>query len=204
MGGPELPSIGFQFAEIDLNERTYRRLARYANRIDKLLAARPKDHHLRDTLDLFLGAIYALILAKMGGFVDRTKGSTHVPAIKKRAAEVAAGKIRLDGTWMAGFHFNSALFRIASVYHRFLKIVLDRPRTGDTVDVLRPLADKRFREWSQTQWSRTQLDWVHGEVTRLKHKADATLIQRRVKFEHAVDSVEEMLKLVEGYVRHRP
>jgi hypothetical protein len=32
-------------------------------------------------------------------------------------------------------HFNSALFRIAAVYHRLLKIVVDNRDTGETVDV---------------------------------------------------------------------
>ena len=201
MNAKESASTATQFVEVDLKDQTYRRLAKSANRIDKLLAARPTDPHLRDTLDLFLGALYALALAKLGGFVDRTKGSTQVTAITTRAADVAAGRIRLDGKWMAGFHFNSALFRIAAVYHRLLKIVVDNPKTGETVDVLRPRADQLYREWTRHQWSRTKADWVHGEVTGLKHQPNASLNRRRAKFEHAVDGVEELLKLIEAYIR---
>src|SRR5678815_1814452 len=124
-------SAGTRFVEVDLRDSAYRRVSKFANRIEKLLAARPTDPHLRDTLDLFLGVLYALALAKMEGFVDRTKSSTQATAITRRAAVVAAGRIRLDGKWMAGFHFNSALFRIAAVYHRLLKIVVDNPDTGE-------------------------------------------------------------------------
>ena len=194
-------AAGTRFVEVDLKDSAYRRVARFANRIEKLLAARPTDPHLRDTLDLFLGVLYALALAKMEGFVDRTKASTQVTAITRRAADVAAGKIRLDGKWMAGFHFNSALFRIAAVYHRLLKIVVDNPDTGETVDVLRPKATKRYARWTGHSWSRTNADAIHGEVTRLKHKPSATLNQRRAKFAQAFDASEELLQLVEAWVR---
>jgi hypothetical protein len=197
----DLALTATQFVEVDLKDATYRRLTRFANRIDKLLTARPSDPHLRDTLDLFLGVIYALALAKICGFVDRTKGSTQTTAITARARDVATGKLRLDGQWMAGFHFNSALFRIAAVYHRLLKIVVDNPGTGETVDVLRPKADKLYAGWTRHQWSRANADSVHGEVTRLKHKPSATLNQRRAKFEQALDGVEELLKLIEAHVR---
>src|SRR5204862_3226687 len=108
---------------------------------------------------------------------------------------------RLDGKWMGGFHFNSALFRIAAVYHRLLKIVVDNPNTGATVDVLRPKANKLYVGWTGYQWSRANADSVHGEVTRLKHTPNATLTQRRAKFEQALDGVEELLKLIEARVR---
>lgn len=103
---------------------------------------------------------------------------------------------------MAGFHFNSALFRIAAVYHRLLKIVVDKPSTGDTVSVLRPKADTLYAGWTRHPWSRANADSVHGEVTRLKHKPSATLTQRRANFNQALDGVEELLKLIEAYVRH--
>jgi hypothetical protein len=195
-------STATQFVEVDLKDPAYRRVAKFANRIDKLLAARPTDPHLRDTLDLFLGVLYALALAKMEGFADRTNSSTQVTAITTRAADVAAGRIRLDGKWMAGFHFNSALFRVAAVYHRFLKIVVDNPDTRETVDVLRPKAAKRYARWTGHPWSRTNADEIHGEVTRLKHKPSATLNQRRAKFAQAFDASEELLQLVEAWIRH--
>jgi hypothetical protein len=198
----ESTSEATQFVEVSLKDPTYRRLARFANRIDKLLAAHPNDPHLRDTLDLFLGAIYALVFAKMGGFVDRTNKSTQATAITKRASDVAAGKIRLDGKWMAGFHFNSALFRVSAVYHRLLKIVVGKPATGETVDVLRPKVDELYSQWTRHQWPRTSADEVHGEVTRIKHRPVATLNQRRAKFEQSLDAVEELLKLVEAFSRH--
>jgi hypothetical protein len=201
MTADDFASTACQFIELDLKDPTYRRLAKFAGRIKKLLIARPNDPHLRDTLDLFLGAIYALALAKRGGFVDRPKRSTQATAITTRAGDVATGKVRMDGKWMAGFHFNSALFRTAAVYHRLLKIVIDNPKTGDTVAVLRPEVDRRYLTWTRHQWSRINADWIHGEVTRLKHMPNATLSQRRTKFEHAVDGIDELLNLIEAYVR---
>ena len=59
---------------------------------------------------------------------------------------------------MAGFHFNSGLFRLDSVYHRFLKIAVDEPTTGDTVKGLRPKVDGLYPQWTQRQWLRTNAD----------------------------------------------
>jgi hypothetical protein len=46
-------SADTRFVEVDLKDSAYRRLAKFASRIEKLLAARPTNPHLRDTLDLF-------------------------------------------------------------------------------------------------------------------------------------------------------
>jgi hypothetical protein len=68
---------------------------------------------------------------------DRLARSIDIAAAQKRAAQIAGGQLRFDGKWMAGFHFNSALFRIAAVYHRILKIVVGRPTNRDEVPTLR-------------------------------------------------------------------
>ena len=98
----------------DLSSPIYATLARFAAQIAKLLNAPSvqADPNLAGTLDDFLGAVYALFFAKRGDFTDRTARSIDVTAVQKRAAQMASGELRPDGKWMAGFHFNSALFRI--------------------------------------------------------------------------------------------
>lgn len=101
----------------DLSSPIYATLARCAARIDKLLNAPTvqADPNLAGTLDDFLGAVCALFFAKRGDFTDRTTQSIDITAVQNRAMQMADGEPRPDGKWMAGLHFNSALFRIPAV-----------------------------------------------------------------------------------------
>jgi hypothetical protein len=66
---------------------------------------------LPDTLDDFLGAIYALVFAQRCDFTNGTARSIDITSVQKHAAQMAVGGLRPDGKQMAGFHLNSALLR---------------------------------------------------------------------------------------------
>src|SRR5437588_12691736 len=139
MAGPHL------MLQIDRADPTYGRIANFASRL-RVLLDRPKvqsDPYLRHALDDFVGAIYALILAKSQDFTDRPAGtSPERDKVQIRAEQLANGQVRLDGKWMAGFHFNSALLRLSAVYHRSLIVVTNDNLTGATVhDVQKKLTD---------------------------------------------------------------
>src|ERR1017187_1940819 len=91
--------------------------------ITRLLKANRKrgDVYVWATLDDFLGAVYALILAFHNSppFKYRPKSQIiETRTVVKRARSVwVAGKIRTQGKWMSGFCFNNALFRLSAVYH---------------------------------------------------------------------------------------
>ena len=70
--------------QIDLNDGLYKRLAGFANRIGALLSAPRirRNPHALGTLDDFLVVLYALILAKGCGFVDRTRRSIELDKIE--------------------------------------------------------------------------------------------------------------------------
>ncbi len=110
---------------LDLTDPANVALAGYARRIGALLTetAVLTNTDLAGSLDDFLGAVYALIQAKQHGFTDRT-APIDITAVERRARMIAAGKVRLDGKWIAGGYFNNALFRTAAIYHRILKIVV--------------------------------------------------------------------------------
>ena len=78
---------------------------------------------LFSALDDLLGAVYALVFAHRGGFKERRNQKQELKPPRTRARQLEQGRVRIDGVWMAGFHFNSALYRIAAVYHRALKLV---------------------------------------------------------------------------------
>lgn len=185
--------------QIDLNDTIYVALSRSAGRIGKLLSLRTVQTNadLAGSLDDFLGAIYALILAKQGGFTDRLTRPIEIAAVEKRAEQIAAGKVRTDGKWMAGFHFNSALFRTAAVYHRILKIVVGRVAY---VHSLRSDALQLYRQWNHSDWTCDKLDMVHSQVNDLKHRPRGIYDQRSVAFQDAVTAVAELLDLIEAWV----
>jgi hypothetical protein len=109
---------------LDLNDPTEARLASCARRIGQLLAAPAvaANADVESSLDDFLGAVYALIQAKKKNFQDRPGRRVKINPVAQRAARIAAGHVKTDGLWIAGFYFNNALFRTAAVYHRILKV----------------------------------------------------------------------------------
>jgi hypothetical protein len=193
MIGPHL------FLQLDLSDPTNRDLAGLGVRLDTLLN-KPKvltDDNIAGTLDEFLGALYALILARVQGFVNRTPGTPiEIPVLQRRSAQIASGKVRLDGKWMAGFHFNSALLRLAAVYHRGLKIL-----TG-AVDYVNPLLKKLdpiYRGWTGQPWSNINIDRLHHEVNDLKHTPHGLYSGRHVAYQEAIAAVDELLQLFEAW-----
>src|ERR1700728_1014838 len=93
---------------LDRSDPTYGALSGYAGRIGKLLTtpAVRANPDLAGSHDDFLGAVYALIQAKKHDFADRT-GPIEIAAVEKRAQKIAAGKVRTNGKWAAGFYFNN-------------------------------------------------------------------------------------------------
>lgn len=178
---------------------TYGRLANFAARL-KVLLDRPKvqaDPYLSHTLDDFLGAIYALILAKSQDFTDRPAGtSPERDKVQIRAEQVANGHVRLGGKWMAGFHFNSALLRLSAVYHRILRVLTNDHRKGATVGDLRnKLA---YGTWTGRPWSHANIQQIHTEVNALKHDSAGVGGGRNATYAHALDAVEELLDVLEA------
>jgi len=187
--------------QIDLTDGTYCRLAKYAGRIGSLLESEQakSNHALLGSLDDFLGVVYALIFAEKYAFKDRSSSPIEVPVVIKRAEHLAGGMVRTDGAWMAGFHLNSALFRMSAVYHRFLKIVVGK-ETG-YVPALSPRAKKLYRKWKNEEWANSNIEGVYLQVNDLKHSPAGTHDGRRKEagYENAVAAVSELLDLVEAW-----
>lgn len=108
-------------------------IARIAERIENLIPANASSirrQEITSTLDLLLGAVHALFLASECGFQERRRTPIEIKAVKKRAAQLKVCEVRTDGVWMAGFHLNSALARLAGTYHRALKMFVE-PRNEE-------------------------------------------------------------------------
>ena len=179
--------------KIDKSAPEFKRLCEFAVRLNALLA-KPKvqaDPNLPDALVDFLGALYALVLARTLGFDDRTGGKKpERDKVQTRALDVSNGRIRLDGKWMAGFHFNSALLRLSAVYHRALRVITgDHIRKHMVGDLLPQLT---------YPWPHPNIEKVHTEVNKLKHDGGGLGGGRDAKFKQALDAVDELLNLVEA------
>ena len=72
----------------------------------------------------------------------------------------------------AGFYFNNALFRLAAVYHRSLKVVTGNEEKSDVyVKALLTEAQKRFEKARQRSWDNDNIGKIYNEVNGLKHTA---------------------------------
>ncbi len=191
---------------LDCTDRVQKALKGFAGRTAKLLSdpAVQTDPHLMGALDDFLGALYALVFARLEGFTARTNRSIEIRVLQQRAQQFAAGTLRTEGNWIAGFHFNSALFRLAAVHHRVLKIVVGRPSKGDRVQDLRSEATRLCRQWGKPNWSRQHLDGIHAQVNTLKHSPKGVFHRRTVRYDDALAGAGELLDLLEVWKSRNP
>jgi hypothetical protein len=169
--------------------------ASYGKRIVKLFRSSKaqNNHYFVATLDDFLGAIYALALSQCNvhPFVRRS-GPIEIDTVIQRAEDIADGRLRTSGNWMAGFHFNGGLFRIAASYHRGLKVVSNQEKSRDMRGGLLPAVEAAFPKWKHQN-----LDDAYDEVNDLKHTAEGKFNFREVDLGGAKAAVEELLELFE-------
>lgn len=202
-------SGGEQYLVIDVARPTNCKLARLAGRIRARLPDHPGTKQNQDlvaTLDLFLGAIHGLFLASEGGFQERRRRAIELKVVHKRAESLSAGRLRQDGLWSAGFHFNSAITRLSAVYHRILKIVAPpTPADNDGIGVLRPRVILMYRKLTSSQWRPSAIGAIHAEVNRLKHSEGGLGRERKVGLALAVEAADELLTLLDVWdTRGRP
>lgn len=183
---------------LNLDDPTEAELSKFADRIGNLLTAPSvrSNPDLAGSLDDFLGAVYALIQAKRHDFTDRAARPIEIGAVEKRALQIAAGRVRTDGKWVAGFYFNDALFRTAAVYHRILKIVVGKSAYAPT---LRIDAQRLYPSWTSDE-----LALVHSQVNDLKHTPRGIHDRRTVTYAVALAAVSELLDLIEAWTAVKP
>lgn len=173
---------------IDLADATLRELAGLAGGIAALLRApntRSNDA-LVATLDDLLGAVYALIWAHERGFRGKAGRSEFEPVLT-RATDLANGDMRETGNWMAGFHFNNAMFRISAIFDRLPKAL-----AGDSN---RAAAEYLKRRGSA--WVNTDAHAIRTQVNDLKHEPHGTYVGRKpdADMPTALAAVNQMLDL---------
>jgi len=157
------------------------------------------DEGVVSTLDFLVGALHALLCAGDLGFRDRSGRAPQTAPIREMAENLTQGCVRTDGAWLAGFHFNNALARLAAVYERALKIASGRRVRGAKQKAIVTDALARYAAWNCTAWSCTNIDEVYDEVNNLKHDPAGLYKGRKVEFDNAVRATDELLVLLEAW-----
>ena len=145
------------------------------------------------------GAAYNLFYATHYGYTNRQNPLTEhdIGNVVVRANDMGQCKVRIDGKWTAGVFFNNALFRLAGIYHRTLKVAAGRPTTREYPITLLPDVEMAFKAKANTDWKHSNIAAIYKEVTELKHAAGGIFEGRSVQFAQAIEAVDEILKLVE-------
>lgn len=180
--------------KIDLADPTFKELARSANRMVPLLAAAHKkgDKDMVAVFDDMLGVVYALIDAHKLGFKGKARESDYA-AIEKRSKQLSVGEVRRVGTWMAGFHFNSGMFRLSAVFARLVIRLGGKPKEQDA----RAEAEKAFLKKKGVAWVNKEANDIRREVNSLKHEVGGVFKGRAQDLGTALTALDQLLTLVE-------
>ncbi len=182
--------------DLDLKDSKQKRLAGFAARIVKLLE-KPEvqaNEPLVAVIDDLLGAVYALIAARQEKFKGKL-GKSDFPPILDRSKLIAGGKPKVSGNWMAGFHFNSAMFRLSAVFDRLPKSLAGCSHGEGCCE---HGAGARYRKLKGKAWPNQQLHDIRKEVNAIKHEAIGVYKGRRANLSAALAAVNQILDLTEA------
>ena len=181
--------------DLDFTDSKQKRLAGFAGRIVRLLEKPDvqRNEPLVSVLDDLLGAVYALIAARQENFKGKMGKSEFAP-ILDRAKLIATGKPKNSGNWMAGFHFNSAMFRVSAVFDRLPKS-LAGCKHGEAC--CEHGAAARYQKAKGKAWQMQQLHDIRKEVNAIKHEAIGVYRGRKANLNAGLSAVNQILELTE-------
>ncbi len=144
---------------------------------------------------VMLGVVYSLKQADDFGF------KTFEPDEDKLRAVGSALTSGADPPqdWSTGFHFNSALLRIAAASHRALRMLLKTDKGYFNDLALRAICEKGV-----CSTDICLLRNVHKDINNFKHDRDKLLKGREIRtIEQAISATEALIRLVEKAADHR-
>lgn len=186
------------------------KLKTFAQRLETLMK-RASGNEEREPLNYVLGALHGLLQAKRLGFKNRDHALDDARGRSSRGVEywdygplarvgfIIEGKLRVDGAWVAGFYFNSALARLAAAFdrvvrHKAAQRGLDRKRAGSGRP---PSVRELLRALGLGTFTKGKLADVYEEANVLKHKPEGLGKRRNVTMADATAAFERMLDLLE-------
>jgi hypothetical protein len=186
LGGNQLWIWQAATHRIDLSDRTLADLAGCANQVLALLQRNQNNKDLLAVLDDLLGAIYELISSVELGFKGKS-GQSNLKHSIDRAQELANGEVRIDGNWMAGFHFNSAMFRISALFDRLPKALACCHAT----------ASAAYHQKTGKAWDKNDAHAIRKQVNTMKHETGGSFGGRKrdADLPAAMSAVKQLLEL---------
>lgn len=164
------------------------RLVEIAEKLSTLVAALPHDR-LGDLLDLTAGGLASLTLARQHRYQDRPEPlpKDYYEKLCERVERMAAGTVPSRGRWISGYHFNSAIFRIAAVRVKTRALLkgIDRQNKQREGQLRASLPD-------------TDFDQLHNEYRELKHGPAGLAAGRQVTFDLAVEALQEVIAVLDA------
>lgn len=141
-----------------------------AGRLANLVAPKAEEQSL---LGYAVGAAHALERALLAGYTDAIPLAGYPEDLRGAAEAISKGEDPPANSWLAGYHFNSALLRLA------------------------PLAERIGNHAPSLKWDPTR---VRQDVNRLKHGLPslleggrkATLEDAHCALEHVVEALEAL------------
>lgn len=141
----------------------------------EVAAVTTSDDVLLGVKGLLVGSAFSLRKAHELGFSGNV-GSRYPDELYSIAHQIAAGNLPEQGSWLAGFFFNSALLRFAAAYHILLK------RMFGNTDESRKVLSKRAVETGKVQPDDVDmLDKVYQDTNDFKHEGGKLLRYRRIQ-----------------------
>jgi hypothetical protein len=180
------PLLGYDGSKEDTGLEKPPEIGQLAARLALLIKG---NGDLLPVLDYAAGALLCLLEAQQHGFQDRRGPceQNYHDQVVIAVEEMRIGKMPQVDFWVAGWHFNSALVRIVASYDRARGALKRADRIqGDTP--LRLIEHKHEK-----------LDSIRTEVDSLKHAPDGNHPSRGVRFEDALEGLEELISLVSKY-----
>lgn len=164
-------------------------------------------------LDYLLGALHGLHQATRLQYKDRDHALDDVRGRSPEGIEyweygpltrvrlMTEGKLRVDGAWVAGFYFNSALARMAAVFDRVVRLKATQKGLIKTGSKPRrpPSVWELLRDLGLNRYTKGKLADVYAEVNPLKHSPEGLAKRRKVTMGDATVAFAQMLELVESF-----
>jgi len=160
-----------------------------------------------------VGALYALDKSYQY-HVERssyTQPDIHLTQVRQVISQIYMEQSP-DQIWLAGFHFNAALMRIAALYERSLRSLLSESKYNEKITVIRKGAPKDIkiseahvnelapivqeRLFKSAHIKITAAGKIRKEVNKLKHQVLGVLPQDAVTMEEAIEALREIMDLL--------
>ena len=176
------------------HDEAFRRIQGIAARFSEAQASDPENIAV---LGCLLGALHSLARCALLKYNDKPEEDSAVYSAQLSAdlAGIGQGTLPIDGQWLAGFYFNSSIYRLAAVFHVTLTRLVGveaSPLDGEKL-----VACWRVLEGSgRATWNFDLLRNLVLEASRLKEDTLLATDGRVIRLSDAVIAAEQAASLV--------